>query len=219
MSNDPPDDAKKPAVVSDDGKVDRELKTRIIELRKMVDDREDALFTLPIIDPDVNVDHREAVAAWGGVVRRYLRGIEPILVQDDIQHADHYYKHVDLGTVELVPPDKNGVQWSKFALYDVDDATLKQEMGLNPQADPPTAYTHTFTGLGMILKEEVVANTWTVNLNNGVGASADIVHLENAKPIPKYILENAVRHADQFLQDAGIGLEIGSGRDIHNYSE
>jgi hypothetical protein len=61
-----------------------------------------------------------------------------------------------------------------------------------------------------------------VNRKQGLSAKrqgTETVTVEESRPMPKVALMNAVRTADEFLQEANVGLALGKGRPTANYSE
>jgi hypothetical protein len=197
-------------VLDEEGTVDEKLKSRIISVRELVDKREDLLFVVSAVDPGVDVDEREAVAAWGGTVRQYLRAIEPLLRAEDIESASYYYTEPPLGEVTLAPPNQDGYEFSKFADDRFDNQQLIREMGLPPNTTPPAPYREKYVGLRDAIEKTSVSHGWVVTVSDGVGPEREVADLQAEIPTPRYILENAVRKADQFLQQAGVGLEIGA---------
>lgn len=198
-------------VIDDEGDVDAQVKARILNSREAINENENVLFTHRTVRPDIEITHAQATVAWGHSVKRYIRDVEILLTNDDIPEAKKYYLGVDLGDVTLVPPETEGYDFSKFANDDLDDMRLKKEMGLPPNCEVPEPYTETFTGLKSLLEAgEVVRQEWTVFVDKtGPRASWEPVTIDAMQPIPKHIYERAVRHTDQFLQEAGIGVHTG----------
>lgn len=216
MSVDNPDRSQS-EVQDEEGTVDRKIKNRILDARARVDEREDILFTQPIVDPELNLNRVDATRAWGNTVRQFIRSIEPLLRSDDIKNSEYYYAEVILGRETLVPPDSDKYQFSKFANEEISDKHLKRDMGLPPSFEPPEPVTVEFTGLGDILRQEMLHHKWTVDVADK-GRPA-IKELSVETPVPKFVYENAVRAADQFLQQAGVGMDISSGRQLSDYSD
>lgn len=196
-------------VKDEEGTVDRKLKDRILKSRNRIDDREDILFTQAKLDPQINISHEDAVEAWGNSVRQYIRSIEPVLRSDEIGRADFYYKEMVLGEETLTPPDTSEYDFSLFAEDSVSNTRLMMDMGLPHTFEPPEAVTVTFQGLVDIIELETIGHEWVVQTEKHDFRNESVERLSVSRPVPKYVLENAVRAADQFLQEAGIGLEIG----------
>jgi len=198
-------------VIDEEGDVDSAVKSRILNSRSAINENENVLFTHRTVRPDIEISRAQATVAWGHSVKRYIRDVEILLTNDDIPEAREYYLNVNLGEVTLAPPETAGYDFSKFANPDRDDMHIKKEMGLPPDCEVPKPYTETLIGLKSLLESgEVVQNEWTVFVDkSGPRASWDQVTVEAMKPIPKHIYERAVRHTDQFLQNAGIGVHTG----------
>lgn len=199
------------SVLDEEGEVDRKVKQRILNSRDRVDDREDLLFAAPLVNPELSFQPDKALSAWGNAVRQYLRNIEPLLTTDDIQQAKFYYRQIELGTETLTPPNTQEYKFSKFANETYNPSVLIRRMGLPRTCSPPEPETVSFDGLISLIETEVIEHRWTVCVdNNGPPPQHEYVELEVRRPVPRRILENAVRAADQFLQRAGIGLEVGT---------
>lgn len=210
MTHDPTDDDERTEKVQDDGSVDQKIKNRIIDARNRIDEREDLLFVRAQADPDVQLQNAEALNAWGTCVRQYIRAVEPLLKSDDIQNASYYYYEVPIGHgFEVPPPDNEDGEWSKFA-HTSNKRGLCREMGLPSSFDPPKPKEVQFNGLIDVLNRPVIDLSWSFEKHPDSPGS-NPVHLEATIPVPKTFLEEAVSHVDEFLQDAGVGLEISDG--------
>lgn len=212
MSLGNPDDNEKGEQVQDDGSVDQKIKNRIISARNRVDEDEQYLYVHVPADRRAHLNGIDRHNAWATSVRQYIRAIRPLLTSDRIERSTFYYHEVPLGVVEVVPPDKGGIEWSKFAQDDADEFKLKRSMGLPPNFDPPEAKEAKFTGLKDVLDRRGIHLTWSIDKKPGYASFQDKsqVRLEVSRPIPKWVLEESVSRADEFLQQAGVGLEIGS---------
>jgi hypothetical protein len=210
MSVDEPNDDEtgNKRVTDSEGTVDEKVKNRILKARERVDEREDLLFVQMPADPNSRLSRREATAAWNTTVRQYIRAIEPLLKSDEIQEAGYYYREVPLGREEIPPPDGQK-QWSAFA-RSTSESQLKREMGLQPSFDPPEAKEVAFAGLKDILDKQQISLGWEFAPDpTQWGPEQEMERLSVTLPVPKHVLEGAVSAADQFLQEAGVGLEIG----------
>lgn len=195
-------------VTDSEGTVDEKVKNRILKARERVDEREDLLFVQMPADPNSRLSRREATAAWNTTVRQYIRAIEPLLKSDEIQEAGYYYREVPLGREEFPPPDGKK-QWSNFARTDNETQVIRS-MGLHPSFDPPEAKEVRFEGLKDILDKQQISLSWQFNVDpTQWGPEVERERLNITTPVPKHTLEEAVSAADQFLQEAGVGLEIG----------
>lgn len=189
--------------------VDKRIKKRILDAREQVDEMEQALFDEELLMTDVEIPHSQKAVAWGNTVRRFLRNIEVILVRMDIPEAEQYLEHVELGSVELVPPDKDGYAFSNVAHPDLDDQDVKRMLNLPPTVDLPHVQRRSFEGLRSVIESDaVLTGSWLVRVSDGNPATRDVLELHTQRPVPKSLYEDAVRAADRFLFDAGVGLNI-----------
>lgn len=209
-SSEPPSDSQQ--VIDEEGSVDSQIKQRILNSRETVNQNENVLFTERLISPEVDLSKDQAIIAWGHSVKRYIRDVEILLRNERLEESRYYYKEVDLGQVTLYPPNKGGYEFTRFYTSDTDNTLLKKDMGLPKDMQVPEPYTHTFTGLEDIIEsEEYVYTQWTVYTNKqGPPTEWDEMPLDAAQPVPKEVYEKAVRETDQFLQSAGIGIDIGN---------
>lgn len=207
-------------VNDEDGSVDRRIKKRIQNTRERIDKAEEALYVRAQTDPDVSISPERQTAAWGTIVKQYIRSIEPLLQSEDIEQSTKYYEEIDLGTMRLVPPDTAGYRFSLAANPDISDAALKRELGLPQSADVPRPIEQQFRGLKTILNgDAVIQHTWSVTVSaNGPPATHERVFPSVQRMMPKTVYERAVRQADQFLQQAGFGLDIDENGGDHGFS-
>lgn len=207
-------------VIDEEGSVDAKVKERILNSREAINENENILFTQRAIMPDINISRPQAIVAWGHSVRRYVRDVEILLSDDEIPESERYYEEIELGEVTLTPPDKSGYQFSLFSNPDLDNKQLKKRMALPHDCDVPEPVTRTFNGLRSIIEsEDVISHEWQFFVDKtGPQSGWEIMTLEAQQPIPKDIYELAVRHTDQFLQKAGIGIETGTP-EVYDESE
>jgi hypothetical protein len=204
----PRDDDGNKRVTDSEGTVDKKVKNRILKARERVDTREDLLFVQIAADRRSRLSHAEAVAAWGTTIRQYIRAIEPLLKSGEIEQSEYYYREKKLGEKEIPPPDGEK-EWSRFA-GPGDTTQTKREMNLHPSFDPPEAKKINFHGLKDILEKRQITLSWAFSPDpTKWGPEREIERLSVTVPVPKHVLEAAVSAADEFLQNAGIGLEIG----------
>lgn len=198
----------------EDGVVDKKTKEQILTLRKQVDDDERMLYVERMSDPQNSLSVAEANEYWGISVRQYLRGIKRLWNDKGdihIKNVDHYWKQVELGTEKLVPPDKAGYPFSVVdKADDYSPAELKQYLGLPRRATLPEPQIARFLGLSSVLNESRLTHQWVVKTSmEGPPPMHETVTLSVEMPVPKHILENAVEAADNFLQQAGVGFDVG----------
>lgn len=212
MSMDPFDDngnenESSQKVTDEEGTVDQKVKARILKARERVDDAEAVLY-VDAPTSDVQVTRKQMHLGYVTMVRQFIRAIKPLLTSPKIPQADYYYSEVPLFETEVPPPDKR-YEWSKFALPDVDETKLKMEMGLRG-VEPPRPKTVSVRGLNEVMTREEVNLQWSIDLNGGQKvAQSNMETLTRTFPLPKRVYDSAVEHADAFLQQAGVGLEIG----------
>lgn len=202
-------------VVDESGAVNQKHKEAIIEARNRIDQREDAMFTGPLIDPAIGegITDRERVKAMGRTVRMLIRRLRPLLVRDTVEGAEQYAKEAELGDMVLSPPDKDGIPFSELVYQDIDEQAFRQAYGLPREADLPQPVGKEFKGLLSLLSApDEISHTWRVQTERGPDARAnDILTLRASSPIPMHILENAVMACDDFMQEAGIGVKLDTG--------
>jgi hypothetical protein len=196
----------------DDNLIDRETRKHILNLRKQIDDDERQLFIESQTNPDIGLSHEQSTYYWSLSVRQYLRGIKRLWGDDisQVKNADNYWARYQrngqegLGTMQLIPPDKDGYQFSLVAV-DKDSADIKRALHLPPEAELPEPATKTFAGLADVLYTPQFEHTWSVTVDP---RNRKTITLQNARPVPKPILEETVEAADEFLQQSGLGFEI-----------
>jgi hypothetical protein len=200
-------------VKNDEGLVDRKTKEQILGLRQQVDEDERTLYINRMSDPEYTVTIEEANQYWGISVRQYLRGIKRLWSEDTdakIRNVEQYWQEQVIGTETLVPPDTRGYQFSLVAYSDISTGELRKHLGLPRGAELPEPQVKTFKGLHSVLSTNRIEHTWVVKTDtSGPPPRHETVQLQVAEPIPKHILENAVEAADNFLQQAGLGFEVG----------
>jgi len=210
-------DGQPQEVIDEEGDVDKALKRRIIQARERVDETELALYRDAAIQPDVNLGPTEKIHIYATTVKQFLRRIEPLLRTANIEGNKQYYKEIELFTTQLKPQDEGGYQFSLIGQSDRDDETLRQMLGLPRNAELPEPVEVSFEGLESIIEEEpILRYQWEVCINqSGAPPNWEYVYPSVERPVPKKVYENAVRKADMFLQQAGIGLDTDTkGTDI-----
>jgi hypothetical protein len=212
--------------VNDDGKsVDQKIKTRIIEARKRVDRTEEALFVRADLDPDVQMGWEKKVLSWGRIVKQFLRAIEPLLKTEGVTHANQYYEQKKIGEFVLVPPATSEYDFTLVRQLGngIDADELRLSLGLPPGVTLPEPRTISFEGLKSVIESDtIIEERWSVVVdNNGPPKAHEKVYPRVETVVPIGIYRDAVRIADEFLQQAGIGLEIQAekGDAGYNYSD
>jgi len=196
----------------DEGIVDRKTKEHILNLRVMVDDDERELFVHKATDPEVGLSRERAIQHWSISVKQYLRGIKRLWHTDgksDVKNVEFYWQEKEISSFTLVPPDKNGYQFSLSAREEIDDEQLRMMLDLPRGVEPPRPHTVTFEGLNDVLKTDTIEHTWFVYTEkSGAKPNWEQLTLQHRSPLPKELLEEAVEVADDFLQQAGLGFDI-----------
>lgn len=199
------DQDQEKTVEDQDGYTDTERKRVILDNRQKC--QETAEFVFPRVSQGV-MRQEAAVRTFHEPVRNYLLSIEPLLKQSDLPLAEQAYLGQPMGVVEFpLPPKFQGLGGR------IDPKQVKKR-GFRLLGDPPEPDQHTIIGLKEIIERDEYTHTWEVEVNPIGGMAAKTkprdTHTETVvKPTPKMALINAVRTADEFLQNAGVGLELG----------
>jgi len=193
--------------VQDDGDVSSRLKRRIIDARQRVDDTEHYLYVEAPVEENKHVNNVQQDIYWGMIVKQFLRTIGPILRTDDLNEtadSTEYYEDVELGTLTLVPQDTEAVPFREYIQSGMTATQFRLRYGINDTADLPEPKGVEFTGLKEIMQSDgTVRESWSVVMEDG-----SLVQTQAEQAIPKQVYERAITEADDFLQQAGIGIEI-----------
>lgn len=201
-------------IEDEEGVVDRKTKEHILGLRVQVDEDERSLYVEKASDPNYDLSVHEANQYWGISVRQYLRGIKRLWSSGDevdgVRNVKRFWEEMKIGEEKVVPPDKAGYRFSLVDSGQWDEIVLKQKLGLPKRCELPKPVTKEFHGLNSILSQNRIEEMWVVKTKmDGAPPEHESVALRQMYPLPKHILENAVEVADNFLQQAGLGFEIG----------
>lgn len=208
MTGKDPDDERGKRIDDEEGEVDSRFKTRIIQNRIRVDEAEEKLFVDAPTDPGINISRENSISVWSTMVKQYLRTIEPVLSSDEVDDAPYYYEEIPIGSVELHPPDKDGYRFSMIPYSDESDKKIRRALGLPRGATLPEIEEIPFHGLRSIIEApEVLSHRWVVTVDES-GLDNEQLVLEQSRVPDKKLYVDAVRHADKFLQDAGLGIDI-----------
>lgn len=194
-------------VTDEEHSVDQQIKRQVVEIRRVVDEDERNLYVDRVRDPEQRYSRAAADQDWALSIRQYLRSIKRLWDEEgEIAGVRKFWENQPLGEAVLVPPDTDDHEFSLVAQRDsVPDARLRRAMGLPRNVELPSVYRHEFHGLKDVLNTRVVEHTWAIQVD--ATPPYETVTVQNAKPIPKHILENALEAADAFLQQAGLGFE------------
>jgi len=212
-------------VVDEEKTVDQKIKSRIIDTRKRVAKREDDIFVGASLDDEITLSRPEQVNIWATSVRQFLRAIEPLLKSPEVEESHYFYEEIPIYEDMLYPRDGetllyvNGgadtttqdIMWSLLKSDQITNRELEQRTHFSKSFEPPEPEPVKLHGLKSIIETEMISAGWTVPLNPGVlpGQDSYVAKPQIKQPLPKEALEKAVRIGDEFLQNAGIGLEIG----------
>lgn len=192
--------------VRDDGEVDTMIKKRIIEARDRVRQREDYLYVKAPVEDGLTANRNQQDIYWGMMVKQFLRTIRPLLRAEEVKQSRKYYQDVELGSVQLVPRNSGDIPFEEYARSEVSPVEFKTRYDIAGHATLPEPTRRSFIGLQSVIETSgVVRETWTVELADG-----DVIQTVDEKPVPKDIYETALWEADEFLQEAGIGLDVGA---------
>jgi len=194
-------------IIDSEGEVDQKVKNRILKSRDRVDEAEREIFVKAATNPQVRLSDAESTATWGVVVKQYLRNVEPILRADEIEDSDYFYKQIDLGHVRLVPGETNGRDFSVVDHDELSDKEIREILRLPFDATIPKPETKPINGLKTVIEmPPVVTEEWQVKVSSGI--KADYETVTAAQAVPKQVYTDAVRRTDEFLQGAGVGIDI-----------
>lgn len=197
-------------VNDDEDYTDKKVKQRILNARDRLNEVQNSLFSERLIEPDVQYSEIDALRAWGLLVRSFVRDITVLLKHDDVPDNEYYAYDVDLGTIQLVPQDTDGYEFSKTAYDEYDAEYLRREFGFDREASIPQPRTVEFEGLlSLIHTKNYVEERWIVVSNpQAPRPEQEIIETMDRRPIPQKIYEKALMQSDQFLQNVGIGLDL-----------
>lgn len=185
-------------VSDEEGFVDRKKKETIIQNRQEIKEWNKKLFSNEKMG---GISYEEAVSLWRDRVVEYLVSIEPLLNRENLPLSTEAYTEWPLGYVEFELPE----EYQQQRATSINDLVGRESHYLT--GNPETTKTVTVRGLKTVIERETVAVEWTLKRRqvSGPPVIEEITHREEV-PMPKHILLNAVRMADDWLQQAGIGL-------------
>lgn len=194
-------------VLDEENLVDKKRKEMILSRRQEIDEREDELFSAVKVG---KLTYEQAATLWHDSVRRYLTSFEPLLRNERIPQSDHYYHTIHLGEVEISPPERFQVSGGRPQLG------RGQRSGILGE-DAPETVEETIQGLKTVIETEQFSKQWSFRVDLSKAGSfpqsghpIQEVTCEETVPMPRGVLMNAVRAGDEFLENAGIGVETGA---------
>lgn len=181
--------------------VDQQVKQRILDNRKQVDELERELEMRMAFG---ELTERDAAKIWHSDVRRFLVSIEPLLRAEDMPEGEEFYEDIHLGTVALEPPN----EYQDSAAIDGDRPQLSGRGYKLFEGGGAEVREERITGLRELIEREGVSATWEVSVKDYTRPDQPIgvERLSEQKPIPRRILRNGIRLADIFLDRVGIGV-------------
>jgi hypothetical protein len=206
----PNDDDPVYQVEDEDDLVARKKKKMIVESRSLVNDIQvETSFSTGNIRGNAHPGHIEAV-------RSFLRNIEPLLMNSKIQGSREAYNEAFLGKLVILPPvDPN----TKSTPDHLEDRTPQwaqnrdKDLVLHRLSDSVEPRAFKVTGLKEIISSVGYSASWDVTIDKGESRGFSSGGLEKktvteSKNWTRDILNNAVRTADQFLENANVGFTL-----------
>ncbi|WP_436910318.1 hypothetical protein [Halosimplex marinum] len=209
------EDSSKTAVVEDqEGYVDKERKRTILENRAKIDEVAESVFPGKARE---EYPEEYACRMYHEPVRTYLMSIEPLLRDFSLKGAEDAYLNAPLGKVTLAPPPE-------FQSMPGEAEQIK-DRGFRLLSDPIEPETKRIEGLKEVIEREGYSETWKVHINwiRGYEKKHDPPQWQTVSAeehMPRMALINAVRVADEFLQEANVGLSVGGSQETEaDYSD
>lgn len=199
-------------VVDDEGTVDQKAKNYIIEAKKRAYQREDDVYIQSPLE-GVQLTRQEQNAIWAIAVRQYIRTVEPLLRSDEIPESDYFYNQYEIVNQEILPPDGeydgHVYRWSEYQHMNPLEIANSHPK-ITHSFEPPEAKIFTIQGLKDVVETEAVTMRWQVTINPDDPPGAhEVIFPERNIVLRRQWLQEAVRATDQFLQEAGIGVDVG----------
>ena len=208
------DDSHK--IEDSEGYVDHEIKKTILRLRDRIDDRDDQLSAM-VASGEISED--KALQVFYRTVNQFLRRIEPVL-RSDVPGAEHAYQEAELGELVIYPPP---VEFNTPKRFMEDEqiqlqrhfADQKASIVLAEKSSIPMPKARAVTGLKEVIEGNGKTAEWEVGAVEIDGTElatfdrGEQITISNSEQYDYGILAKAVRVADRFLNDAGIGIETG----------
>jgi len=211
MSSENPNDDEEVYQVEDDGDlVAREKKKMILESRNIVNE----------IQVETSVSNNGirggAHPSYIEAVRSFLRNIEPLLANSKIQGAREAYNKAHLGTLVIVPPVDPNTESTPEHLQDHTPEWTQnkdQDIVLHRFSDSVEPKQFEVVGLQEIISSVGCNASWKVTIDRSKsqgfsGGGLQETTVTESKNWTRDILNNAVRAADQFLENANVGFTL-----------
>lgn len=198
--------------VSDEEKYsDKKIKKRILNTRELLVHTKNRLETERLVEPDVEYSEFEAFAAWANLVQSYLFELGILLNNEEVPDAEHYRDELKLGKIRIIPEDTDGIPFSNIVYDGVDEEDIiHQSSRLQRGCVLPEPVTVAFEGLMDVAETDlVIERQWVVTANPQAAVpNQDRITVVGRQPVPEKVFQNALVESDQFLQNAGIGLDL-----------
>lgn len=199
-------------VIDEDGDVDTKVKDTIIQARNRVDKGRYKLHVEAPLENEKQIPPAHKTQIFAKIVKQFLVRIEPLLSSDEIVGNERFYvgDGEPFASFELVPQDTDGYPFTLVTRDDT-DRELRQKIGLPRGVEVPEPRTVHFYGLKDIIEQPVVVREeWEVCVEKkGAPPNWEYVYPTDEKLVPDQVYVNAIRQADMFLQEIGIGVETG----------
>lgn len=198
--------------VSDEEKYsDKKIKKRILNTRELLIHTKNKLETERLVEPEVDYSEFEAFAAWANLVQSYLYELGILLNNEDVPRAKHYRDNLDLGTVQIIPENTDGIPFSTIVYEDIDaEDIIHQSRRLQRGCELPEPVTVAIEGLMDVAETDlVIERQWVVTANpQAARPNQDRITVVGRQPVPEKVFQKALVKSDLFLQNAGIGLDL-----------
>lgn len=198
-------------VADDEDYCDKKIKKRILNTREMLIQSKNELETERLIKADVEYNDFEAFAAWANLIQSYIYELGILLKHPDVPKADYYREEIPLGRVEIVPQDRYGIPFSNIAYDDITKEDIVfQSPKLKRGAKIPEPVSVELRGLMDVAQTDIVLEKHWVVTTNPMQAPPNQNRIEvvGKQAVPRNVFQQALAESDQFLQNAGIGLDI-----------
>lgn len=216
MSDDDRDEYK---VEDAEGYVDRKLKEELLNLRRKIDEREDQILAHTETG---ELDYDSGIRVFHRTINQFLRRIEPLLRNEQVDGALEAYSETKLGEMAIYPPPVEISTPGQF--MEPEELELKRrfedknpDINLSINSNIPQPKTKPVVGLKEIINSDGKGAEWEVSVTKLEGESVEFGNrgvqttISNFEPYDYEILVNAIRVADGFLANADLGLSLTSG--------
>jgi hypothetical protein len=199
-------------VEDQDNLVAREKKKMIIESRKQVN-RVESEMILKGAGEEIKTD---SLSTYLHIVRQFLRNIEVLLANSEIKGAESAYEKSHLGSIRLIPPVEPATEKAPDHL-ETDRPSWANQVNsgvvLHRFSDPVEPVTFEITGLKQIIESDGRTASWDVVIDKTKSRGHTSGEIESttvtaSKKWDFRILNNAIRVADQFLDNANAGFSL-----------